>query len=161
MRTRPYPPSPLRRPLKHPVGLYRISDADGFCEVGAVMKDLIKRLERAGAPCRILDAAIMRAVSGVEPERPRGKGGDHWYRAFDGRLITDGLAPKLTESIDVALTLVPEDATGVLMGTNKILGFPKAEVDVMRGRGQIVGNATAPTLALAICLAALRARANV
>lgn len=110
--------------------------------------------------------AVMRAASGVAPEgkvSKRGKlvsGGEHWYRAFDGRLITDDLASKFTGSIDAALTLVPEgwfwnvDNNPEAGGYARMTDVP--DIGEMMKDVRAVGR----TPALALCIAALRARAT-
>lgn len=55
--------------------------------------DLIARLEKATAPSRRLDAEIIAVIKGGAPED---------YEA------TSWALPRLTESLDAALTLVPE-----------------------------------------------------
>jgi hypothetical protein len=105
------------------------------------MTDLIERLEAATGPSWELDASINYAVN------PHASG-------IYGH-------PPYTTSIDAALTLVPEGWTGLdiisyqrrtryTVELSRLLD-DDVEEDLRTGRG--------PTIAIALCVAALRARA--
>lgn len=96
------------------------------------MDDLIQRIEQATGPSRELDFDIMRAVD------PR----------FNGILMH--YDPKYTASIDAALTLVPAKAKVTIQN----FGAPGPMVLVDPN----TRFCAAPTIALAICIASLRAR---
>jgi hypothetical protein len=101
---------------------------------GAVsgLAELIARLEAAAEGSRELDAAIAVAVFG---------GGSH----------DPGTAPHFTTSLDAALTLVPE-GRGWLMRSVGGRGFA-----AISNAGEA---SQAKTPALALCIAALKARAG-
>lgn len=121
-----------------------------------MMSDLIERLEAATGPCRELDAAILTQVMGYRDVYGDGtvfdRGNDgYWY-------VGEHSAPQLpapTASIDAALTLVPE---GCDWKVDTWKGKPAAMVRVGTRHYQS-GYADNPaTPALAICIAALRAK---
>ena len=117
--------------------------------------DLIARLEAATGPDRDLDRAIAKALGVMPLYELRGQIGGSW--------------PDYTASIDTALTLVPANA---LWGVKALWdqgpdanGGPKAyrgSVDVYEVRDGLFWKdnhlSLAPTPALAICIAALRAK---
>jgi len=100
------------------------------------MTGLIERLEAATGPDRELDAAIWRATV------PEAK---HW---------PDNAAMPFTASIDAALTLVPEGWSYTVAWLHRnsraCVAMFHAKLEEQR--------AEAPTPALAICIAALKAR---
>ena len=105
------------------------------------MSDLITRLEAATGPDRELDRAIAKALGVMPLYQMRGQIGSSW--------------PDFTDSIDAALTLVPE-------GYYPIIDFAEVKCFI-RDRNNFDHDppawcAKAPTPALAICIAALRAR---
>lgn len=109
--------------------------------------DLIARLEAATEGSRELDGAIYETVTGVRITGPRDK---EWL-----------VVPFYTTSLDAALTLVPE---GLCWGLNthpedEIFnpGGAQAFVSDMLEDG-IYAHADAATPALALCIAALKAR---
>lgn len=107
--------------------------------------ELVAALEAATGPSRELDARIW--LEAVEKPRP----GDKLDKDIIGRW------PHYTASLDAALTLVPEGYTRSLyFGGN----WP-AEAKLWRHHdysGQQDIEAEAKTIALALCIAALRAR---
>jgi hypothetical protein len=125
--------------------------------------ELIARLEAATGPDRELDAAIA-VASGQYVFEKRGRDRQEWFysttRDYDRRcLYYGGTARPLeayTASIDAALTLVPAE-----LANNFLLSISPMSLD-MGGRNWKcqVGKyrAAAPTPALAICIAALRAK---
>jgi len=100
------------------------------------MIDLIRRLEAATGPDREIDADIGRVFGRLKPPYPHDAGFEYL---------------RYTESLDAALTLVPEDCRWEL-GVYPMLGFCGAVwTDVLhRGFGR--------TPAIALLIAALRAR---
>lgn len=108
------------------------------------MQDLIEKLEKATGPDRKLDGAIAKAV-----------GAEHGYREFvhlESRSysIHDEIARHYTASIDAALTLVPEPWAWEIYWDNGCeLSLPPPGDKIF---------VTAVTPAIAICIAALKAR---
>lgn len=125
------------------------------------IEELIARLEAATGPCRELDVAIsvavgrddettlLRYTNGTEKRVPTSR--NCWGGQVD--------SPRYTASIDAALTLVPE---GFCWEVRK--GYvPEATVwqigcEYDEGSGRTLPHAQAPTPAIALCIAALRAR---
>ncbi len=129
------------------------------------MSDLIalaERCEKATGPDRELDRLIVLAL-GADVERIAGSAADG---SQDGFVDRKGVLPKgfaYTASLDAAMTLVPEGwETAIYLGGER--ANVQMETQAMRdswfdeGGGPIDG--TAPTPALALCAAALRARAS-
>ena len=104
--------------------------------------DLIARLEAATGPCRELDAAIAEAIGHtVKYDKDHPRDTTPYYQPVPDYSWQP--VPTYSASIDAALTLVPEGCGFVVMGKAAKIGRKVA---------------TAPTPALAICIAALRAR---
>lgn len=134
------------------------------------MKDLIGRLEQTAGPDRELDAFIWCADRGVELARFDGI--KVWYDEgkWKGRTITVAtMLPLYTASIDTALTLVPEgfawglrenrDCSGVaahaLAQVSRVVWGEKNEEHFYSSF-----DSSHPTSAIALCIAALKARAT-
>lgn len=116
------------------------------------MKDLIERLEKATGPDRELDVLIAAARDGATAEWQAYKNEFAFHR--DGSWVSVHPLLPFTASIDAALTLVPDDER-VIMGRHQTVGTrPWAQV----GRPANGSDSTAPTPALALCIAALKAR---
>ena len=129
---------------------------------------LVERLEKAEGPSRELDGEIATAAHGwkfvCEPVQGW-LGGGSWWEDAAGKTVR---LPPYTASVDSALTLVPEGwewqvsnrAPKPLAGRayihNRELISGGAVSHNPKYRGQ---EATAATPALALCIAALRARA--
>lgn len=102
------------------------------------MGTILERLERATVPLRNLDAELH-------------------YEFHPGPAVYDAscrvmsYVPAYTESIDAALTLVPEGSAWTLMRHDNALYYAECGPDSWQSN--------APTPALAICIAALKARA--
>lgn len=125
--------------------------------------DLIARLERATEGSRELDAEVWREVSlpteyfGSKIERVTYSNGDVVIDTEDGfRHFDTHDIPRFTLSLDAALSLVPggkwqwqirQDPSSYRAG---IVGGKIPDMVIHRGQ--------APTPALALCIAALRAR---
>lgn len=106
------------------------------------LSDLIARLEAAKEGSRELDVAIIRAGYGIPIVQ------DSWS---DQDLLAGDIVPMYTRSLDAALTLVPD---GWQCDVRICDGACRATV----GGTKKFGEARAPTAALALCIAALKAR---
>ncbi len=118
----------------------------------ATLLALAERCEQAAGPDRELDARIECAVQGITFRKLLGTSA---YRTSRGDI---GLmnAKRYTAWIDAAVTLVPEGCewlrkTGQCMTVYRVPADPKEWARHIDARGA--------TLALALCAAALRARA--
>jgi hypothetical protein len=131
-------------------------------------EELIARLAAATGPDRELDREIAPFLGWVREKRGRDRR-EWWYRPSGGRAYTwyEDHCPQYTASIDAALTLVPE-------------GWASASIQDGRGPiGYVHNNAMAfvgiagrpnpakvwhevrhPVRAIALCIAALRARGD-
>ena len=113
--------------------------------------DLIARLEAATGASRELDAAIAEAVGYiVRYDKADPRGTTPYYQPvpdYSWRPV-----PTYTASIDAALTLVPEGWDYTI--------YSRGEVSVHRSKSgtRTFYDAEAATPALAICIAALKAR---
>jgi hypothetical protein len=139
------------------------------------LNELADGIEAAGGPDRELDARICVALKigarGPLPDdleylsmpNPRDPGpgvheGHYWFHCRSGMSLRS--APPFTASIDAALTLVPEGKGRLLMCpllSREDEGDWYAHI---RFGMEPIGSATAATAALALCAAALRARAS-
>lgn len=121
------------------------------------MNDLIKKLEAAPVGSRELDCEIYGILMPeyIDWEYTGSDYPDEYWRGADGKREVC-YVPRYTTSIDAALTLVPEgwrvdccweDAGGTWM-------FDL----IARNKSGTTGQCRAPTPALALCIAAMRAR---
>lgn len=127
------------------------------------MQDLIERLEKATGPDRELDGLIFQEV-----------GGDHWLNAMRRSQEPSGCpleiaevtartyAPSFTASIDAALTLVPEGmwwliGAGQTRPDEPLYGAQIRKPGFSTG-GEVVSEAEHSCMAVALCMAALKAR---
>lgn len=121
------------------------------------MTDIIKRLEAATEGSRELDARIGAVVSDYERTRqPTSSESVEPGHFWEGK-APESLqhAPHYTTSIDAALTLVPEGYRWRLWYHHT--GYCGA--DIFPDKGGILSKVhDAPTAALALCIAALKAR---
>lgn len=132
-----------------------------------VREELIKRVEAAGSPSRLLDADIQ-LLLGQEPNehykhpwrRPILLAEEHrWpgvleYVEISG--VSARAAPHFTSSLDAALSLCERALPGTEWEISTLYGVTAATVglnDAVNGQTR----ATAATPALALCLATLRA----
>src|SRR6476469_6834139 len=118
------------------------------------MKDLTERLERATGPDRELDALIEQAAY------PGGSVfiGDllRYRRPYQARGFPR--VPFYTSSIDAALTLVPEDAEWSCVVGHQV-GEPVARIwHADQDEADMGAANTGATPAIALCIAALKAR---
>jgi len=113
------------------------------------MQHLIDKLNAAAGPDRALDNEIARAVGAVTL---------HKVEADEPAVE---ISPHYTGSLDAAVTLIPED-------TFWMMGYGKDRPDEPIGGAQVflpcddelpIGEGEGPTVALAVCIAALEARA--
>lgn len=137
--------------------------------------ELIAKLDRASGPDRELDAGIWEHL-GLAPKYDNSKnnyghwhyrgGGDYHY-SDDSPWGRNQLAPFYTSSIDAAMTLVPDgygwsvsqpNATALASGLLKKNTPVTAEVQHGIGSRYVVAGATP---AIALCIAALKARAQI
>lgn len=100
--------------------------------------ELAERVEKAEGPNFALEMEIDRAIN---PERPAGL-----------------RYPNYTASLDSALTLVPE---GMEKSLSDLYGVARAEVGLNCTDGPQYGEHKGAILCLALCAAALRARAAI
>ena len=132
------------------------------------MNDLIAALEQATGPSRELDDAISTAI-GNPPPKTGGyygweKSGGSYTKPRDseGRTHDTWSAPHYTSSLDSALTLVPEGWAWFVQHIGKpfTTGSARLWIPAQWTQGipkeQFVNEAATP--ALALCIAALRAR---
>jgi len=132
------------------------------------MQDLIERLEKAEKPSRGLDAEIwaiarpgryQQKYDSVLPFLP--KGTPEETRRAECLSAVRTAAPRYTASLDAALTLVPEDEVFEIMWDDDMRGRRRAYVEVGEydaGDDCRVYRGEGPRPALAVCIAALRAR---
>lgn len=123
--------------------------------------DLAARCETAEGPDRALDAAIARAIRWDQDET------GEWHAAGvffnDGTIRRTSYAvdlPAFTASVDCALTLV-SDGMWWLIGKGRTRpDEPLYGVQILDGERVVAEAETEASAALAICAAALRARAG-
>jgi hypothetical protein len=109
------------------------------------VSDLAERCEAATGPDRELDCAIAVALGRTD------EGGSGFHRTFpDDSVFEQVRALLFTASLDAAMTLVPEGAVWSVGN----FGFDEKPMSTV---GEIEVNAATP--ALALCAAALKARA--
>lgn len=135
------------------------------------MRDLIARIEAATGPDRALDVAIVAAITpgivGVERGPLAPDTCSYLFRYDPPRAWSASWlpVPSYTASIDAALTLVPDDhwwEVGRSCGDNSAMRNFGARRGCFSARAVPWGASprlsSAPTPALALCAAALRAR---
>lgn len=118
--------------------------------------DLIRRLEEATEGCRQADMDIAEHI-GWTHVPPALSGPECW---LDENGVTQAMLPHYTTSIDAALTLVPE-GYGISVSNPKHWDGTEDKLPYARVYGVEKGHyvkGTAETPALALCIAALRAR---
>lgn len=130
------------------------------------LRELIERLEKVTGPDRELDAAIHERAVGLRMyDSIYERGGDLCLRYYaDSTGPSYRRLPRYTESMDDAVTLVPEGLAWTL-GQNVHHRYWQARINNLDddGRPQSIGysglkgNRTAP---LALCIAALKARVH-
>ena len=123
----------------------RSTQKDTSSSAGASsLSDLIARLEKATGPDRELDADI--ALQFDWTECP----GDNWIGP-QGEIAV----PAYTSSIDAAMTLVPK---GMEKDFTDLYGVARASVGINANPGPFYGTHEGGSLAIALCIAALKAR---
>ncbi len=131
---------------------------------------LIAKLEAATGPSKELDRAIADAVM-ERDDRPCGEEEQEdgtWRTVYVPWYVLNGYAttfpPEFTRSLDAALMLVPADAFWRVGhdGEGPNPGDFRADVllPMPAERRSFASNGVAPTPALALCIAALEARAS-
>jgi len=124
----------------------------------SALGELITKLEAAKGPDRRLDEAICESL-GYEVRWDHRLPGRGFYEPVKGYSWQD--VPAYTHSLDEALTLVPKGCGYTLNGGSirlcvaELRRPPEGDPD---GWWVTVGSASASTLAIALCIAALRAR---
>jgi len=135
------------------------------------LNNLIERVEAASGPDRELDLAIMVALD-LRPDWLRKSTGELWVdasgrnpvvrwadqsvgRSVGNPNVDDG--PKFTASLDAAMTLVPDDCTWLRLSPATMT---VSRPDPNEKRWAKHFDARAATPALALCAAALKARAR-
>ncbi len=123
--------------------------------------DLIARLEGATESSRELDAFICWMVN----PHPQGSAGPDWWLLPQGtQQHVPTISPHYTTSLDAALTLVPPECSSWELDWNGHSGalHGKACCATIYLTGSSTQyNGDAPTPALALCIAALKARETV
>lgn len=124
------------------------------------LSELIERLEKASGPDRELDLAIGLACLGWEWVED-GFGGEQLdfgsanLVGWSSRSPIPDCIPSPTGSIDDALTLLSE---GSEISLTNLYGVARAHVDMSDELGGAYGDHEGGHLALAICIAALKAQ---
>ena len=129
--------------------------------MSAPLEQLIAALEAATGPSRELDLAICRVALNSEPL-------GHAAGMDDSLLLMQrvGLYPRYTSSLDAALMLVPEGwASGSIAEERRVIGYVHNNQPAFIGVGardnpaKIWHEVRHPVRAIALCIAALKARA--
>ena len=134
------------------------------------LTDLIAALERAEGPSRELDYEIRKCLGYVDMplDVAFGRNDGNWARRVGDQIVSIGshqdsgsttrdlYLPRYTASLDAALSLVLDGATVELAWGG---GSPHCYADINQGfSGYVHGIGKTP--ALALCIAALKARAS-
>ena len=110
------------------------------------LPEFIAELEKTTGPSRELDAAIARAIGLGEVEWDDG---EVWCGRFDESPVR---VPAFSESLDAAMTLVPPEMLPLTM----VIFSTPAKAGAQDGTRYVYFEGATP--ALALCIAALRAR---
>ena len=128
--------------------------------VASSLSDLIARLEKATGPDRELGNDVLLACGWVCEEH--GNGGPDTYLTWapspDDDDFLDGDHPDPTSSIDAAMTLVPD---GMENDFTDLYGIARVSVGINANPGPFYGTHEGGSLAIALCIAALRARSQI
>lgn len=128
------------------------------------MDELIAQIEAASGPDRELDAQMSAACRVGAARWEWANNYPEWLARPDGRVELEKngpsfAAPALTGSIDAAMTLVPEECEWRLDSHYNLAGVFAYPVDPESGPYCVEYAGESSTPALALCAAALRARA--
>lgn len=117
---------------------------------------LIERLEAASGPDRELDEAIGLDLGWSPVSNPTFATGlmGRWYTP-DGRMTDHYGIPRWTASLDAAMTLIPEGCVTYLASEDR---HSHRWEWSLRDKYAVRHHARAPTPALALCIASLKAR---
>lgn len=115
---------------------------------------LAERCEAGSGPDRRIDHAILLNALGWQRSDVEG-----WLVNPAGRTVLAIHQPRFTASLDAALSLVPEGRYWSVCNESQLAGKAEAEVGHHEKRGTALV-AWCATPALALCAAALRARAE-
>lgn len=127
--------------------------------VTSSLSDLIARLEKAQGPDRCLDADIA-----VYRQREAVKAGGGLALSIHASMASPGLVEDsagvwrslhYTSSIDAAMTLVPK---GMEKDFTDLYGVARVSVGINANPGPFYGTHEGGSLAIALCIAALKAR---
>ncbi len=124
------------------------------------MKELISRLKQVTEGSRELDREIF-DIAGTYVLEKRGRDRKEWLYKIGGKdweRIDSYRFPRYTTSIDAALTLVPEGWFWIADNNPMTGGYARlnAVPDIGETMKEVAGDARTP--ALALCIAALKAR---
>jgi hypothetical protein len=128
---------------------------------------LAERCEQAAGPDRALDAEILCAIHGFTIHKDSNPA-NGYFAFWEGepeksRCVNSSSWDRLTGSLDAAVTLVPEGYYWQAANGKRRHSEPQACADLFvahgPNRGDMSFTADAATPALALCAAALRARA--
>lgn len=127
-----------------------------------VVQDLIElagRCEKATGPDREIANDVLFACGWTSHEFGEGDNRTTIWTAPRGEEFTDGDQPDPTGSIDAAMTLVPEAHAASVEWSPRFPGYAWLYPPDNKDDVSFEGNAATP--ALALCAAALRARASI
>lgn len=117
--------------------------------------DIIARLVKATGPDRELDIATDRLVGGWALDRTH-------IEPMTGEILALPSVPRYTGSIDAALTLMPKTTLYWMVGFGRCSEAEPSGACAIYAPGELddpVAQAEAETVELAVCIAALKARA--
>lgn len=121
------------------------------------LSDLIARLEKATGPDRKLDCAIYKFLGAKPPSK---KHPLYWIAPGNTTQHYESLIRCYTASIDAALDLVPEGwSVDLVQHRGNIGNVARVYNDGLSDEPLFICHATKP-LAIALCIAALKARAT-
>ena len=142
--------------------------------VTSSLSDLIARLEKATGPDRELDAHIAASVGlpmmfcdfdtgcyhgdCISPGCGKPLGLTDERRSYPNDWRDDERLPHFTSSIDAAMTLVPK---GMEKDFTDLYGVARVSVGINAEPGPFYGTHEGGSLAIALCIAALRARSQI
>lgn len=115
---------------------------------------LIALLEEATRPNYALDCEIASAF-GWTLQKMKGDAKPYWRKPGDTKYFERSSVPCFTSSIDAALTLVPE---GSEWSASTLYGIARTEVGLNHDGGPFYGERKDGNVAIALCIAALKAR---
>ena len=124
------------------------------------LRSLAEQVEALSGPSHEVECLIFEALGWTKVDNPTSAGGlfGRWYRP-DGTMTGQDGTPRVTASIDSAISLVPEGLTDLSL--NQSADASQALIfrdgDGVVGRGDATGGAAVDRAARAIVAASLRA----